>query len=33
MLAERVQRSLWAVAVSLVRYSIQNARLIMGDPQ
>jgi hypothetical protein len=33
MLAERIQRSLWAVAVSLVRYSIQNAKLIMGDPQ
>jgi hypothetical protein len=33
MLAERIQGSLWAVAVSLVRYSIQNARLIMGDPQ
>lgn len=31
MLAERVQRSLWAVAVALVRYSIQNARLIMSD--
>jgi hypothetical protein len=31
VLLERIQRDLWAMAVSLVRYSIENAQRIMSD--